>query len=92
MNPLKLPLLNGCTHTLGKPAITITVIILQKISSENIINVLKLQTIHLVVEVFFDNCMKDDDGDVISMKTIMVMMMVMIMGRGLCRVGRAFLP
>ena len=75
MNPLKLPLLNGCTHTLGKPVITVTVTNLQKISSQNIISVLKLQTIHLVVEVFFGNCKKDDEDDVISMKTIMVMIM-----------------
>ena len=78
MNPLKLPLLNGCTHTLGKPVITITVIILQKIGSENMINVLKLQTIHLVVEVFFGNSGKDDNGDVMSMMTMIMMMMVVV--------------
>ena len=36
------------------------------------INVLKLQTIHLVVEVFFGNC-KIDEDDVMSKMTIMVM-------------------
>ena len=76
MNPLKLPLLNGCTHTLGKPVITITVIILQKIGSQNIINVLKLRTIHQVVEVFFGNCKKDDEDYVMSMMTIMVVMIM----------------
>ena len=76
MNPLKLPLFNGCTHTLGKPVITITVIILQKISLDNMINVLKLQTIHLVVEVFFDNCKKEDEDNVMSMMTIMVVMIM----------------
>ena len=78
MNPLKLPLFNGCTHTLGEPVKTITVIIiLQKIGSENMINVLKLQTIHLVVEVYFllSNCKKDDGGDVMSMMMMMVMIM-----------------
>ena len=42
------------------------------------INVLKLQTIHLVVEVFFGNCGKDDDGDVMSMMTMIMMMMVVV--------------